>query len=133
LESFFKIPFFGVIFQKSIFGVIFQNSIFWSHFLKVDFLNLKMHDPFKISIFRGELTSVTLTWRYSQNSEIATIVIHRVASNFPEGAKVKCKCGKRTADSKRHPNIIENKVEIKVFLEFQMKKKINFFVKILEV
>ena len=55
-----------------------------------------------------------MTWRYSQNSEIVTVVIHKVGSDFPEGAKVKCKCGKRMADSKHHPNIVENKVEIKV-------------------
>lgn len=62
---------------------------------------------------KNELTVVTLTWRYSQNSEIVTVVIHGVGPDFPEGAKVKCKCGKRTADSKHHPNIIENKIEIK--------------------
>ena len=66
--------------------------------------------------YRSELTFVTLTWRYSQNSEIVTVVIHDVAPDFPDGAKVKCKCGKRMADSKHHPDIKENKVEIKVRL-----------------
>lgn len=64
--------------------------------------------------FRAELTSVNMTWRYSPNSEIVTVVIHDVPSDFPDGAKVKCKCGKRMADSKHHPHINENKIEIKV-------------------
>ena len=73
-------------------------------------INFYIHQYF----YSSELTTVTLTWRYSQNSEIVTVVIHKVGSDFPEGAKVKCKCGKRMADSKHHPNIVENKVEIKV-------------------
>jgi hypothetical protein len=60
------------------------------------------------------LTDVHLTWRYSPNSEIVTVVVHKVNNNFPENAKIKFKCGKRFADSRHHPDINENKIEIKV-------------------
>ncbi len=66
-------------------------------------------------IFREPLCYAELTWRYSPNSQTVTVVVHKVSQkSFPAGAKIKCQCGGRAADTKKHPNIVNDKVEIKV-------------------
>jgi len=64
------------------------------------------------------LTTISLTWRYSQNSEIVTIVLHSVAKDFPPGAKVKFRNGRKYVDSShfdksRLDENVEEKLELK--------------------
>ena len=64
------------------------------------------------------LTTVNLTWRYSRNSEIFTIIVHNVGKDFPPGAKLKFRNGKKHIDTRHfYKNDFEDigdKLELKV-------------------
>jgi hypothetical protein len=48
---------------------------------------------------RKTLTHLNITWRYSPNSEIFTIILHSVSNDFPAGAKIKFRNGRKFIDS----------------------------------
>ncbi|CBY09410.1 unnamed protein product [Oikopleura dioica] len=79
---------------------------------------------------REPLCYAELTWRYSPNSQTVTVVVHKVSQkSFPAGAKIKCQCGGRAADTKKHPNIVNDKVEIKKCAETTAEAKIDILVR----
>ena len=69
-------------------------------------------------IFRKTLTHLNITWRYSPNSEIFTIILHSVSNDFPAGAKIKFRNGRKFIDSthleKDRFKDIEEKLNLKV-------------------
>jgi len=58
-----------------------------------------------------------------------TVVVHKVSESFPAGAKIKCQCGARAADTKKHPNIVNDKVEIKKCAETTADARIDILVR----
>ena len=61
---------------------------------------------------------MNITWRYSPNSEIFTIILHSVSNDFPAGAKIKFRNGRKFIDSahleKDRFKDIEEKLNLKV-------------------